>query len=318
MHGRVCCVFAAAFCLLLEARPCPAGVSFHAEVNRDTITVGDPVAFRLQVRRQTGDRVEVLPEGGFPGPFEVREQRPPAVRQMDDGRVEETRDYVIAVYRTGEFEIPPLTLRFQTASGDTGRIASGSIPIVVQSVVSEDSDIRDIKPPVEMPARIPIWVWIAGAALVLAVVGAIWYIIRRRRRPVEALPPPPVDWRAEVEKISRMGLLEKGDYKRYYTLLSEVTRRYLEARTGVEAMERTTFEIASGLHERLIRKARVAEVEGFLSEADLVKFARVRLPQETAAHAVQRVHDLIAHLDAEPLARPEEVDQQPAPAGSAR
>ncbi len=317
MRPGFCCTLVAALCLLMDALPCAAQVSFHTGVNRDTITVGGPITFRVRVRRGAEDRVEILPEGGFPGPFEIRHQPAPRVREMGEGRVEETRDYVITAYRTGEFELPPLTLRFQTASGDTGRIASDAVPIVVQSVVTEDiSDIRDVKPPVEMPSRIPLWVWIAGAAL--AVAGAVWYVKYRRRRVREEPPLPPVDWPAEVAKIARMGLLEKGDYRRYYTLLSEATRRYLEARACVDAMERTTFEIAAGLREQSVGEAHVAEVEGFLSEADLVKFAKVRPPEETAARAVQRVLDLMAHIDAERKARPEEADREMVPAGNAR
>lgn len=273
-------------------------------MNRDTVTVGDPVTFRVRIRRQPEDRVELLSEGDFPGPFEVREQRPPGVRDLEDGRVEEVRDYVLAAYRVGAFEVPALLLRFRAAGGDTGSLASRPVPVVVRSVLGEgETDIRDVKPPVEMPARIPAWVWALAGLLALAAAALIWYLRRRKRRPAVPPPPAPADWPAEVEKIVRMGLVEKGAFKRYYTLLSEVARRYLEDRLEVEAMERTTFEVVRDLQATGLGEPEVGDLASFLAEADLVKFARFRPPKPAALQAAETVRALMGRIDAQRRAR---------------
>ena len=300
MAHRPLCLLAVVIGLLPDSLAVSAEVTFFTDVNRDTIEWGDPVTFRARTRYGRQDRVEIDPEGEFPGPFEIRDRLPPVVKELDDGRVEETRDYLMKIFESGAFEVPPLTLRYRTASGDTGRIRSLPIPVVVRALEDTlESSEQRIKEQKEVPVKIPRWIWFAGAALVLAAAGAIWYVKWRRRRPREEPPAPPVDWPAEVEKVARMGLLEKGDTKRFYSLLSEVLRRFLEARTGIEAMERTTFEIGRDLHRVSVGEEVVLDLEGFLSEADLVKFAKFRPAEEVAAGAVGRVRGLVERIEAE-------------------
>jgi len=320
---RLCLGYFWAFGLLLSLQVASAAgeVTIRAGVNRDTVTVGDPITFRVRVRRGKEDAVALSVKGDELGPFEIRESRPPSVRERDDGTVEETQDLVIAAYRTGTFEAPLVTLRFRTAAGDTGSLHADAIPVVVRSVKPEDAtDIRDVKAPVAVTPRIPVWLWIAAGLLALALAAGVWYLRRRRRRPKEAPPAPPIDWFAEVAKIARMGLLEKGDYQRYYTLLSEAFRRYLEVRTGVEAMERTTFEIARDLRRIAIQGQKVLDTEGFLAEADLVKFAKHSPPHQTAVRAADRVRELMEKMNVEPVVREisGEECREASPAGDVR
>ena len=283
--------------LALSSPDTGAEVAFDARVNRDTLTVGDPVLLGLRIRRETGDVAVLMQNEGFLAPFEVRRQVPPAVREMSDGRVEETLAFELAVYRVGVIEVPSLVLQVRTAEGDSGLITSEPIPVLVRSVKpAEMTDIRDVKPPVDIEARIPGWLWFAVAVLAGVVAGTLWYWNRRRRKP-EVEPPPPIVWPDEVAKILRMRLLEKGAFKRYYSLLSEVMRRYLEDRVRVDAMECTTSELVQDLRRVSIGEAEVAALEGLLSEADLVKFAKLRPRDEVATKAAETVLDLMRRLD---------------------
>ena len=72
-------------------------------------------------------------------------------------------------------------------------------------------------------------------------------------------------------EIENMDLLGNGEYKRYYTLVIDVMRRYLERRYGILAMDETTYEIMSDLEHR---GSSIEGLEALLQEADLVKFAK--------------------------------------------
>ena len=282
------------------ALPCSAALSLETDVNRDTITVGDPVTYRVRVRRAADDRTELLQGSEFPGPFEILDARTPSTRQLRDGRIEEVSDFVVTAYRTGELELAPLVLWFRTAEGDSGRLTSDAITVVVRSVLPENtSDIRDIKGPVEMRTRVPLWFWLGLAGLVAAVLLLWWAVRRRGRRVAPEAEVAPVDWYAELEKIARMGLVERGEYKRHYSMISDVVRRHLEGRTGVEAMESTTFEVAWRLRQTRASEAYVSDLEGFLADADLVKFAKERPPEQAAQAAADRARDLMMRTDAE-------------------
>ena len=277
-----------------------AEVLFEATVNRDTLTVGDPVLLELRIGRESGDAVTLVRNEDFLAPFEVRRQAPPAVRETPGGGVEETWAFELAVYRPGAMEVPSLALQVRTAGGDSGLVASEPIPVVVRSVMpAGTSDIRDVKPPVDVKARIPTWFWFAAAALAALAVAAVWFWRRRRKRPAVDPPPPPIHWPDEVGKILRMRLLESGEHKRYYSLLSEVMRRFLEARVRVDAMERTTHELVRDLERAPVGNAEISALEDLLSEADLVKFAKLRPQDEVAAKAAEAVLDLMRRLDAQ-------------------
>ena len=293
-------VWIGACSLALSSPDASAEVVFDATVDRDTLTVGDPVRLSLRIRREPGDAVVLLQNEGFLAPFEVRRQVPSAVREMSEGRVEESLAFELAVYQVGVIEVPSLVLQVRTAEGDSGLIISDPIPVIVRSVKpAEMMDIRDVKPPVDIEAGIPGWFWFAVAVLVAVAAGTLWYWKRRSRKPKVEPPPPPIVWPDEVAKILRMQLVEKGAFKRYYSLLSEVMRRYLEVRVQVDAMECTTSELVQDLRRVSIGEAEVLALEVLLSEADLVKFAKLRPRDEVATKAAETVLDLMRRLDAQ-------------------
>ena len=293
-------VWIGACSLALSSPDASAEVVFDATVDRDTLTVGDPVRLSLRIRREPGDAAVLLQNEGFLAPFEVRRQVPSAVREMSEGRVEESLAFELAVYQVGVIEVPSLVLQVRTAEGDSGLIISDPIPVIVRSVKpAEMMDIRDVKPPVDIEAGIPGWFWFAVAVLVAVAAGTLWYWKRRSRKPKVEPPPPPIVWPDEVAKILRMQLVEKGAFKRYYSLLSEVMRRYLEVRVQVDAMECTTSELVQDLRRVSIGEAEVLALEVLLSEADLVKFAKLRPRDEVATKAAETVLDLMRRLDAQ-------------------
>ncbi len=293
-------VWIAACGLLISSPDARAEILFDSAVNRDTLTVGDPVLLNVRILRESGDVVALMQNEDFLAPFEVRRRVPPSVRETPDGRVEETLAFELAVYRPGEVEVPSLVLQVRTAEGDSGLIATGPIPVVVRSVRPPGmTDIRDVKPPVDVDASIPAWFWIALAVLIGLVAAFLWVWSRRRRKPGSDPPGPPVVWPDEVAKILRMRLVEKGALKRYYSLLSEVTRRYLEDRVRVDAMECTTRELVRDLRRVPVGEAEVSALERLLSEADLVKFAKLMPRDEVALKAADSVLDLMRRMDAQ-------------------
>ena len=278
-----------------------AEVTFHTGVDRDTITIGDPITFRMRIRRHIEDTVTLASEDedGFSGALDVLGAQEPRTKVLDGNRVEETRDVVMTAYQVGSIEIPPVSLRYKTATGDTGQVRSRPVTVVVQSVRPEDlSDIRDLKPPAHIQARIPIWAWCVLGVFVLALIGVIWYFRRRKRRPVDMPPPPPVNWFEELEKVGRLGLLEQENFKQFYSLLSEILRRFLEVQTPVEAMEQTTYEIARDLRLLAMQEGMVQNIEAFLNEADLVKFAKFTPPMVVVREALERVARVMRQIEA--------------------
>ncbi len=270
---------------------------FTSTVDRDSITIGDRIALRLDLRRHHDDTSTVIPDLRLPATFEVLES-PRATSARVDGDQLITQTIELTSFKTGAYTIPPPVVQIVRAAGDTLRLESPSIDIIVGSVKPEGiEDITDIHDPVVVQPRIPWWAWALLCCFVALAAAAIWFFFRKKAAP--APPPRPPDWFEEIRRIGRSGLVEAGDFLTYYTSLSEALRRFLEDRTGVEAMERTTDEVGDDLSVAGLGSGRVVDVQGFLSEADLVKFAKFAPGPDRARQDLIRVLDAMGGIDAD-------------------
>lgn len=277
--------------------PVEAAVDFRAGVNRDTITVGDPIIFRMRLLRDAGDVTTFDWADTFPSPFEVVEKRPVLSVTQDDGKIQETTDVVMTIFQVGAFEIPSIDLRYVLANGDSGRVSSRHIPVVIQSVkLASDIDIRDVKPPVQIEAQVPLWAWLVLGGGLGGVCLLVWWMYKRKKKPVSMPAPPPKDWLAELRKIEKLELVDQGKYKAYYSLLSDILRRCIEAKTPIRAVEETTFEITRDLRLEGEDDAFVQEIESFLLQADMVKFAKFTPQPDVVQRALPQVEVIVKVL----------------------
>ncbi|MFZ0828901.1 MAG: hypothetical protein WAO02_15905 [Verrucomicrobiia bacterium] len=141
------------------------------------------------------------------------------------------------------------------------------------------SDIRDIKPPVEISSGWE-WVWwTLGALAVLALLFLAWKWWQRRRSQVAAVPPVPAHVRAKQKLAEALALIAQP--KTFCILVSDTIRLYLEERFDFRAPERTTEEFLRELQGTDWLAAEQKEKLGeFLESCDLVKFAKYE-PGET-------------------------------------
>jgi hypothetical protein len=272
--------------------------SFSATVDRDSISVGDPLNLILTLELPTDAKPTVIPEISLPESFRIQGTQDAVRDPVGEGRSRWTQSIKLTGFRTGEFEIPGIRLKVSEVPGDTTVLSDDPIPILVQSIRPEDlADILDVKQPVSIDAVIPFWIW---GLLVLLVALLVGYLIWRRRRKVQEFPIEStvvVDWFDEVRKLCFSGLIEAGEFDVYYTRLSEALRRFIEQRSGVEAMERTTFEIRSDLVQVGMADTHILGVESFLNEADLVKFAKFEPNGARAVEDGDRVLALMVGIE---------------------
>lgn len=133
------------------------------------------------------------------------------------------------------------------------------------------ADIRDIKDPVQIGGGLW-WLWILIAVAALA--ALVWWLKKRTKKPAmdPALLIPP--HRRAKERLRAATELISDPY-RFCSLVSDVTRTYLEERFNLHAPDRTTEEFLAEQRERsTLAPEHKALLEGFLTQCDLVKFAR--------------------------------------------
>jgi hypothetical protein len=135
------------------------------------------------------------------------------------------------------------------------------------------SDIRDIKPPVDIPNPWAWAGWTLGVLAVLAVLFFAWKWWQRRRARILAVLPVPAHVRAKQKLAEALVLIAQP--KSFCIAVSDTIRLYLEERFDFRAPERTTEEF---LHElqgtNLLAGEQKEKLGEFLESCDLVKFAK--------------------------------------------
>jgi len=155
---------------------------------------------------------------------------------------------------------------------------------VTNAVASEKiPDIRGLKDMVEIPTGNEwIW-WLLVAVAVLVVTGIVVWFIRRHlvKSSTELAPsPPPPPHVVAWERLQRaLDLIHEAEW--FCIEVSHIIRVYLEERFSLHAPDRTTeeflLELQSSRHLAGEHKQLLAN---FLSECDMVKFARAEPPEQ--------------------------------------
>jgi hypothetical protein len=161
-------------------------------------------------------------------------------------------------------------------------------------------ELRDIKPPVEIPGD---WTWLWWVLLVVVVVVTAFYLWRwyrnRDRSKAEAIATIPPHIRAREALTQAMLLIH--DPKQFCTAVSLAVRVYLEERFSLQAPDRTTEEFLIELKNSVTLNIEHKQALGeFLETCDLVKFAKF----EPAQSDLEAMHTLAHRIidETEPFA----------------
>lgn len=161
-------------------------------------------------------------------------------------------------------------------------------------------DIRDIKPPIEIPGD---WAWLWWGVAALVVLAILLFVIYRltRGKTKIALPPPiPAHIRARDRLEQALALISQP--KPFVIAVSDAARAYLEERFKFHAPERTTEEFLRELRNtnRLLPDQKES-LGDFLASCDLVKFAKY----EPGEEELRALHGSAVRLVDETEPRPE-------------
>ncbi|MGH7785882.1 MAG: hypothetical protein ACRERC_03390 [Candidatus Binatia bacterium] len=259
-----------------------APVRLATSVEPKAATIGTPLRYTLRIEADKGTELIVPELAGQIGEFQVTDFGSTAPRE-EQGRVVLERWYTLVTYTAGAATIAGPTVQYRVPGGELLSLAAPDAAVAVESLLDapdaqRSDDVRDIKPPVAVPRDYTPLLWIAAAGLAVIGLGVLCYrLLRRRRRPVVVVPPRPAHEIA-LEALARLRdahLLEDGFAAEFYVRLSGIVRGYLEGRFHLRAPEMTTEEfLQAAQRDPQLNPGQRGLLGQFLSEADLVKFAR--------------------------------------------
>ncbi len=294
-----------AVCFLLFAVPTRpqsgAPVSVESRVDKATITIGDTVRYTVRLSRDEKTQVRWPGLGANLGVFEIRDYDKPEPRQ-EKNRIIEKISYTISTFDTGRFMIPPLTINYLAPPDSAWQtINTESLQIYVRSILpSEAGDIREVKAPLELPRdwrQVVLIAAISAAIILLAILGYLWWRKRRGKSllPQRLEPARPAHELAleELRQLRASDLLARGEIKLFYSLLSEIMRRYFEGRYRIMALEMTTFELDGELRKAEHNRNACDDMRELLELCDLVKFAKYIPANEEAVRLLERAEAFV-------------------------
>ena len=281
-----------------HAAQAPPGVEVRVSADPRVATVGDLIRIDILVTAPQGYRVQVPDPGRRIASFDVLEflpgptvplgkGEPPAAAEgpaPSAGAALHRARLVAALYRTGEFEFPPLQIVLRDPAGKETTVASPPVRVQIRSVLAAgDQQLKDLRKQADIPEPLRWPMWLGALAGLVAILAAIYWLRRRTRVPVApaAAAPQMMDplEAAEAELRGLLGsrLLEKGHVKQFYVSLADVVKKMLEAGYGIQALEKTSLEILEELREEAVNHPRgrdLEEIASLMAGCDLVKFAR--------------------------------------------
>jgi hypothetical protein len=287
------------FCAGQDNRPL---IEVKSAVDTSRITIGDRITYTLSIDHVDTMRVEKPGEGVNLGQFEIKDYKIYDPIQQE-GRIQEKFEYVISVFDTGAFVIPPFPVAYFPTDSlrDYKIIEASPITIYVESVIQdEERELRDVEPPIDIPYNYLVLISIISSVLLIGAMLYFGYRLYKKRKETGYLIKPPQPPRpaheialAALEELINKDLLSSGLVKEFYSEISELFRRYIEGRYFIPALEETSGEILKELSGQDI----VAEIEHKAKEildlSDLVKFAKYKPVNEENQKVVELTREFI-------------------------
>lgn len=285
-------------------------VELKVAVDTTTVRIGEQLNYTLQIKADSTAQV-VFPEQPIFAPFELLEERP-----IDTLRAQShylyTKRYALIQFDSGNYFLP----QQQVLVNGFSKIAD-LIPIRVNPVVVDtmSQKLFDIKPLTEVKknydALISQLLW--GLVVGLTIIGILYtYLFQKRKKELKARELPPFE-RAieELRALENETLSEQEEFKRYYSRLTDVVRRYLEEEAKIDALESTSEELLAKLELRKdsglldLDRATLKSLRIVLQNADLVKFAK-SMPEMYTASEDRKSVELVVKETKEALPEPTE------------
>jgi hypothetical protein len=201
-----------------------------------------------------------------------------------------------------ELVLPPLPIAVSRASGELLTVCTASHTVLIEDPIANTPNPAPRSNPA---ARRQLEIWTAAkhvalAVLIALVVGALGALLVSRwlRRPKKLPPPPPPrpPWDVALEAlhdIRHAGLTREGRFSEVFDRVSDVLRRYLGDRYGYDGLESTTREALASLRLTTPQIEDLPGIEGFMRDADLVKFARLTPSEGECLDLLARAESIV-------------------------
>jgi hypothetical protein len=260
--------------------------------------IGEAFTYELVLTHAKDQRFELVPPKELEQ-FEVLEQS----RQRQDGPTGSVTTYRLkmSAFELGSLTLPQLVFELTSPEVSQTVAVPGMkvevLPTLPQDAEEQGAGLFDYRAPIEVPIRSWRLVWILLGVLAAGLLG--WALVKWLRRPrvetvvVKPLAPLDVRTRQALDTLKSENLPAKGHVKDFYFRLSEILRGYLGVRYGFEALECNSSELFTSLRKLKAHGLPDDKLMRFVSESDMVKYAKAEATPESCAASLAFGYELV-------------------------
>jgi hypothetical protein len=282
-------------------------ISVSASVDTSEYIVGDYIKYQLELRYNKNIKISLPSIKDSIKVLDFIETLKPEKREVNDDVIE-SLTFIFSKYDSAEVTIPSYKIYYTSVNDTTKKfLAVNPLTIVIRTLqVNPQEEIRDIKEPIKLP---PNWLLIIGIALLsFGLLVGLYYLYRHYKKnkegkilaePEVKIPPHEVAL-VKLDQLAEKKLWQRGLVKQFHSEITEIIRGYFEDRFNFRALEMTSSEILAVLSYLEEAKIITDTTYNFLSNADLVKFAKFEpIPQVN-----EEMMKLAYHIITETILKP--------------
>lgn len=275
-------------------------ISARAYTDKTSYEIGDYINYSIEITHNENLRVFKPALAELVKDIDVISTDEPVVED-EQGIKKIIYRFIISKYDSADVIIPSIPIIYQIGSDTTSlEVFTNSVQFTVKTLpVVTAAEIKDVKPPIVIPMDLLTILLILLAVLLLIILGVYLYKRnqRKKKKKVERkriyVIPPHVTALSELHALDEKKLWQQGFVKEYHSNITEIIRRYFEARFKILALESSTTEILDQLTRVVLPESIFKTVRGFLNNADLVKFAKYKPLAELNEEMMRQAIDIV-------------------------
>lgn len=282
------------------------GYAYSQEVSyktdKDSIQIGEQIEYEIKVNEVTNEDLVVFPKDQTFVPLEMVEAYKIDTLNPQAKTFTLTKLYKLTQFDSGTYSVPPQLVKINDKAFYTD-----TLKVRVNDVVLDTANqkLYPIKPSigVNKPFAVPSWFWWTLAIIaILAVIAFLIFKLKKKRDEARRRIPPYEQAMLSLKELDKSSTLENRNFKDYITELTYISRRYLEEKLEIRALEYTTSELISELKFKkekkklALKEDMIAEYEKILKRADLAKFANIKPDLLTLKSNRKQIEKFLKHV----------------------
>ncbi|MGG9961581.1 hypothetical protein [Ferruginibacter sp. SUN106] len=255
--------------------------SVKTVVDKNDILIGEPIQYKVTSTFPSG----VYKVSGIILPDSVAHfdivEKGKIDTSIQDNTTTLQQTITLTSFDSGRWNIPAFKINFDPVKDDTTIfLSTDSIAVNVGYAPADStSQLRDIKPIMEVEIKSYLWYYIGGGIILLVIIGfLIWkYVIKKAKTDTTdftAKLSPYDEAIQNLDKLKQLNLQNPEDIKQYHAKLSSIFKWYISRRQKLSIMNKTTGDVLVQLAENNLPKDTLTNAATALRCGDAVKFAK--------------------------------------------